>query len=311
MHGMTIGKKTTLGFGTVLVLLLLLNISTELGIRSIVNNANEVINGNQLDKTLAQKEVDHLMWAEQLSSFLTDDKITELTIQTDDHQCGFGKWLYGDGRLQAESLLPGLASMFKEIEKPHAELHRSAIAIKGVFKQSDPNLLTTIGGIKAAHLIWASKVKDALLNKSSGLSVETDPSKCGLGKWLGSEQATSLLTGDGEEIEGIFAAIPTSHNALHASANEINKLLVAGKFNQALDYFQTTTTPQLDSTLALLLKLEKYVQHDLDGMREANTIYVDQTVPALHEVQSLLKKIRTVTGDNIMSEDVIRVLKSI
>ena len=53
--------------------------------------------------------------------------MTSLNVETDDHKCGFGQWLYGDGRKQAEALVPSLAPLLKKIEEPHRLLHESAI----------------------------------------------------------------------------------------------------------------------------------------------------------------------------------------
>ena len=100
---MTIGRRIAFGFGVVLVLLTLTGVLTYVGVGGIVLNASEVIDGNKLDGELAQKEVDHLVWCKKVNALLTDDSIHELHVQTDDHKCGFGKWLYGEGRTQAEA----------------------------------------------------------------------------------------------------------------------------------------------------------------------------------------------------------------
>lgn len=95
---LTIGKKTGIGFGVILVLLVVVGILSYTGVSGIVTNAVQVIEGNKLDGNMAQKEVDHLNWVNKVNALLTDDKITSLDVQTDDHKCGFGKWLYGEGR---------------------------------------------------------------------------------------------------------------------------------------------------------------------------------------------------------------------
>ena len=46
-----------------------------------------------------------------------------LTIQTDPHKCAFGKWYYGEGRKEAEKLVPELKGPMAEIEDPHRKLH--------------------------------------------------------------------------------------------------------------------------------------------------------------------------------------------
>jgi len=126
---MTIGKRIWMGFGLVLVLLVFLGLVAVRGISSIVANANEVILGNTLDRNLAQKEIDHLNWVAEVNELLTNAAVDELHVQTDDHKCAFGKWLYGEGRREAERRLPELASLFKAVEAPHRRLHESAIAI--------------------------------------------------------------------------------------------------------------------------------------------------------------------------------------
>jgi methyl-accepting chemotaxis protein len=112
-----------------LTLLLILGGMSFMGVGGIVENAEEVIDGNKLDGNLAQKEVDHLNWVNQVNALLTDESVTALNVQTDHAQCAFGKWLYGEGRQQAEMLVPELAPLLKAMEEPHKRLHESAIAI--------------------------------------------------------------------------------------------------------------------------------------------------------------------------------------
>ena len=126
-RNMKIGTKIALGFGVILVLLAVVGSLSYFGVGGIVRNAGQVIDGNKLDGMLAQKEVDHLNWVGKVNALLTDDSVTKLEVQTDDHKCGFGKWLYGDERKAAEGLVPSLAPLFKSIEQPHRHLHESAI----------------------------------------------------------------------------------------------------------------------------------------------------------------------------------------
>jgi len=160
---MTIGKKISGGFLLVLALLVVMVITNTCGIQQIVHNAQEVIEGNHLDGLLAQKEIDHLNWVSKVSALLNDNAAQELAVETDHTKCGFGQWLYGDGRKEAERLVPSLAPLLASIEAPHKALHESAIAIKGVFRQADSQLPAKLISIQAAHLTWASHVRDAIL----------------------------------------------------------------------------------------------------------------------------------------------------
>lgn len=129
-----LGKKFGVRLGVILLLLLVTVGWAIYGISQIVSNAGQVIDGNRLNGELAQKEVDHLYWVNKVGALLNGDKITKLEVETDDHKCAFGKWLYGDGRKQAEKLVPSLVPIFSKIEQPHKHLHDSAIEIGQYFQ---------------------------------------------------------------------------------------------------------------------------------------------------------------------------------
>ena len=129
MRQTTLGKKIGLGFTLVLVLLGILSLISFFGVNSIISNAEEVIHGNRIDKELTQREVDHLAWAGKLTMALLQES-TELNVETDPHKCGFGKWYYGEGRNQAEQVVPSIKSSLTAIEAPHRSLHESAVAMK-------------------------------------------------------------------------------------------------------------------------------------------------------------------------------------
>ena len=59
---LTLDRKIIGGFGIVTILLSLLTIWSYLGIGSIAGSTSIVISGNQLDKFLVEKEIDHLNW---------------------------------------------------------------------------------------------------------------------------------------------------------------------------------------------------------------------------------------------------------
>ena len=182
---LTIGKKIAVGFGVVLTLLTVVGFLSYSGVGSIVHNAGEVIDGNKLDGNLAQKEVDHLNWANKVNALLTDEKVTTLNVETDDHKCGFGKWFFGEGRKEAETLVPSLAPLLREIEEPHRKLHESAIKIGQVFVQADLKLGNFLREKKTDHLAWTHKVKDAFIDQSiNRIDVEMNPKKCSLGQWM-------------------------------------------------------------------------------------------------------------------------------
>ena len=137
MHwgNITFGKRICLGFAIIISLLDFVGITSYLGVNSILKNASKVINGDKLDGILAQKEIDHLNWVARINTLLIDEKATTLDVQTDGHKCAFGEWLYGEGRKNAEILIPSLSPMLRAIEEPHQRLHESVIIIARHLKQ--------------------------------------------------------------------------------------------------------------------------------------------------------------------------------
>ena len=105
----------------------------------------EVVGGNRLRGEILQKEVDHLNWANEVNALLTDDRVTTLDVETDDHKCGFGIWLYGEGRKKAEALVPSLVPILKSIEEPHKKLHLVLLY------QNKQQLLHLYLGLEYAH----------------------------------------------------------------------------------------------------------------------------------------------------------------
>ncbi len=216
-----VGKRIGIGFGSVLAILGLVALWSVLGIGGIVGNAREVIDGNKLKSLVIEKEVDHLNWVNQVSALLTDDEVTELTVQTDDHKCAFGKWLYGEERDVAEQLVPALKGLLKDVEEPHQELHASAIEIADTFRQADGQLPGIIAARQVDHLNWAAEIRDCFLANAASLDVQVDPSKCALGKWIVSEEGKRAYQQSSGQFKQSFDEMVASHKKLHSSAVRI------------------------------------------------------------------------------------------
>ena len=165
---MTISQKLMGGFSCILLILVICGLFAFFGIRTIVSNAQEVIYGNTLDGIMAQKEVDHLNWVSKVNSLLNNEVVTQLEVETDDHKCGFGKWLYSDSRKEAEQRVSGLGSILLALEEPHHRLHNSAIEIDKVFVQADPKTPGIIADRKIDHLRWAAQIRDTFLSEGTG-----------------------------------------------------------------------------------------------------------------------------------------------
>ncbi len=297
--------KFSIGFGVVLTLLVLLVGGASLGIGDIVRNAEEVIDGNSLRGDFVQKVVDHLNWAGEVNTLLTNKDVTSLNVQTDPHKCGFGKWYYGDARARAEALVPALKPILKKIEQPHTQLHQSAIAISKAYSNVDPALGAFLREKKVDHLNWmctlASDITDPTKTKTIA---QADAHKCDFGKWLYSSEVTQKAQADpifGKSLQPIFEP----HENLHASVKRINTLLENGQRAEAQKFFNTTVKKYANETLNKIDGVIIWHDNKLAKLEEAKSIYATKTMPSLQSVQSLLDEAKQTISNNIMTDDVM------
>jgi methyl-accepting chemotaxis protein len=218
----TVGKRIALGFALLMGLFAVAAVFSFAGAGSMASGTQDAIGKNELIQGLTERELDHLNWANKVNALLTDDNVTELAVETDDHKCKFGQWLFGDERRAAEEALPEIATSLKEIESYHADLHASAIDIGKHFKQADPLLPEKLRAREVDHLVWSEKVKDLFLENLPTLEVQTDPTQCAFGKWLGSEEAQKAERDP--EFARLLEAVKEPHERLHRSAIAIQQL---------------------------------------------------------------------------------------
>ncbi|MCG3138050.1 MAG: hypothetical protein HJJLKODD_01907 [Phycisphaerae bacterium] len=273
----TIGKKLGLGFGSQLIAFIILAGISISGVQTIVNNAKEVIAGNQLRSELVQREVDHLNWVNQVNALLTDNTVTQLNVETDSNKCAFGRWYHSPARQEAEKLIPALKPILSQYEEPHVQLHASAVAIADTFRPADDELGNFLREKKVDHLNWMGKIRDALLiQQTTPIDVQMDPTKCSLGSWLLSPQVNQLSEKYPAFTEAL-AKIHEPHRQLHESAQHLQMLLINGQYQDAVGYFNQNTTTYAQNTLKAVDCLLEWQDAQMAGLKQGNTIYATQT----------------------------------
>jgi len=220
---MTVGKRIGLGFGIAMVFAVVIAGLGFIGIQGVVNDAEEVIVGNALDAEMAKLEVAHLTWANHVGELLTNEEVTTLDVETDPSKCSLGTWLRSSDRDDAVSQIPSLDPLLRELEDHHATLHETAVEIERSFEQADPELPGVLALREVDHLVWASRVKDLFLENLPELDIQTDSTRCALGKWLRSSGLRELTARDPDLAEKVDA-VHSPHERLHASAVEIQRL---------------------------------------------------------------------------------------
>lgn len=122
-----IGQKLALVFGILLALLVLVAGFAWCGLSQLSHAYTEVAARDQQALFQLAKEVDHLVWVNDLINVLLLDR--EFSGQLDHRHCDFGRWYYDFAQspeYQKES--SEYRRVFSAIEAPHQALHDSAIA---------------------------------------------------------------------------------------------------------------------------------------------------------------------------------------
>ncbi len=133
----SVAKKIGGGFGIFLVLLAIISVGSYLGLRTIQGHSHDLLEYNTDKAFLLEKQIDHLNWLAKINELFSRNGVAKLEVETDDHKCGFGKWLYSD-KTQAMLQVGGKeAQLLQAIESPHRKLHESAIEIGRAYSAGD------------------------------------------------------------------------------------------------------------------------------------------------------------------------------
>lgn len=297
-----IGTKTFLLAGSILVLMLVTLVWGIWGLSNTVKNGEEMAAGNALRGELLAREVDHLNWVKHVSTFLTDEHVTKLDVQMDHTQCALGKWLYGEGRKEAELLVPEMAKDLKALEEPHKHLHETAKKISEVYRVADPHLPQFLTEKELDHMGWVYKVQSAILGEKKELKVVFDPEQCGFGKFLYGEEGRKAAAGN-PELARIFEAIKKPHTDLHHHGKVISEMLARGEHAQAGHYFAAEAIPTLNETRKYLKEAEQVATAALLGQKKAHEIFAKETQKHLHEAQGLLHSLVDTAAAHIMTDE--------
>lgn len=299
-----LGTKFIIAFGNLIIILAIVSFLSISGIRGIVDDASEAIDGNKLRSNLEEKYIQHLQWVSKINKLLYDKKVTEIDLQTDPHKCAFGQWYYGGGLDTVKRLAPELLGILEQMEQPHIHLHGSAEDILEAFSPADYNLSILMESIKADHLVWSNKVKDAMLKKANKLDVQMNPAMCNLGKWLDDHETLLALSKD-DELKKHIDGIVSVHNNLHVSAKTLDNYLRKGNVEAAKSYFNQNTGPYLTENLSRLNNLIVYNNEKLDGLRKADDILHNETHGYLSTLASLFHEAIDKSEDYIMTDAVM------
>jgi methyl-accepting chemotaxis protein len=268
---MKIGGKLGVGFGVLMLLLAAISAWSLIGNGRLVRGFEEMDQVDGLLSEMKQREIDHLTWVNTVATALANGSAAELSVQLDHHKCRLGEWYYGEGRKEAERLLPGLAGPLREIEEPHARLHRSAARIKELY-----------GGRTAGLREQAQQV----------FTSETEPSLA---------QVRSLIDRIGEQLDGFEQELGASNE--QAARQTRTAIVAAGAAAVlfgliiALIIARGITRPLGEAVRAA----NRLAEGDLTLRLEAGSR--DETGQLLGAMRDMVEKLREVVGGVQASAD--------
>jgi methyl-accepting chemotaxis protein len=150
-NDLSIRTKLFTCFGTLVTFMVISALLSGSAFTLIEKNQEKLNRSVALSKECSQRITDHYIWVTRVYSSILDDEKKEVGVETNDHLCRLGKWLYGKERTDLEKEIPEVMEMLKSIEEPHRLLHLSAIKIdtllKGKSEESHHDILTEAGKI--------------------------------------------------------------------------------------------------------------------------------------------------------------------
>lgn len=302
---MTVGKQIALGFGVILVMLVIIGVTSFTGINGIVKNAISMIAGEEIIGEMKVREIDHLNWLATLSDFLNNPDVKTLDIEVDHKKCKLGQWMYGEGRKKAEHIVPAVAPFLKDMEEPHRLVHSSAIDIKKNMNKLDiGESLASFYSAEIAHYKWVNTVIMEIINKKPVLSVQLDYKICGLGKWMYEGRGGALIA-EYPAFGPLIRKMEEPHKIIHDTGHMINQKLKSGDYDAALALVHDKVEPNFEIVKEVLEQCCTLVRKMETDQKKAHNIFVTVTEENLVKVQSLMHRVSETVDNNMVTQQAL------
>ncbi len=291
---MLLRNKILSGFGAGALICLLVGVIAI----SMSSTSNRVLHKAEAmaemknDLTTAIKA--HIEWKASLEKVFIDNA-EKVSAEMDGHKCGFGKWFYGGGLDELNELSPNAAALLRDIEKNHLDLHSSAEEISSIWTPKHIGLSEKLESIFSGHKDWALDLSEDILNNRR-TDVETDYTKCELGKFLESNESLELEKSWPEYAENI-KEIKIHHEKLHSSVIDINR---AGTASRRKNIFIRTSRNELKTVGSYFKTIIRLESDIIEKGNRAVYIFKTKTEPLILQVKNNLEQ----TSEILKSESV-------
>ncbi|NLM41321.1 MAG: HAMP domain-containing protein [Firmicutes bacterium] len=134
---LSIGKKLSLGFLILILVVAVVNLVSIFGINVIKDHWEQSEEWEALQSSLQQREIEHLHWVNQLQTHLVQESVEGFSLELDPTRCNLGQWLASAEFQRMLEQYPSLAEEFDRLISSHVQLHSSAQSIKSLLERGD------------------------------------------------------------------------------------------------------------------------------------------------------------------------------
>ena len=291
IHNLKLSTKISLGFASVLGLMLVTAGWGIFGITHLHDDSVFVVETDNIRTALATHELEHFIWVNDLTAFAYDEHVHEFDGELDHTKCAFGRWLYGEGRARAAHLHPELDSLIKAAEAPHEALHASARRIMENYQRADSTLMARMRGLELDHLDWADALRRGVTERRAALDIEVDHERCALGKLLFGPKRAQIAT-DYPSIDATLTRLVPLHRRLHESAKAISMALASRNYSAAASIYETQTLAPLAEVRRELQRVAAEAGERAAAVTRGTDLYDEETTPALERFEASVGKVR-------------------
>ena len=273
-------------------------------------------------KTLLQREIDHLNWAKKVSQFQSDEKVTSLGVEKDDHQCGFGKWYYGEERKAAEKGIPQIKELLAKVEDPHSKLHQTAQKLEDSLAKGKEYRAEASAIYTGETMVQLKRVQDLLgeirpLVKAHTEEIEKAADRAGtriktiiwIGAILGAVLALALGWLLSRSIVKPLRALMTG---LNRGADQVSSAAQqVAQSSQSLAEGASEQAAGLEETSSSMEEMAAMTKQNADNARQANAL-MEKTVQVVSEADRSMQELtHSMTGISKAGEETGKIIKTI
>jgi methyl-accepting chemotaxis protein len=322
MKNMKLGVKLIGGFGVAALITLIVGFIGWIGVSHSTDTSRKLNNSQNLTKEILQREVDHLNWARKVGQFQRNENATEIEVEKDEHQCGFGKWYYGEDRKVAEADIPGLKEILVQMEEPHRKLHQSVVELEKILKKGkefrkealtfyQTEIQGTLNNIQKFFVDVRSKVEQKIADSSK--QAENQASRL---KWISvlvmmAGFITSIILGSFLS-QFITRPIQLVTEGLNEGADQVAAASYQmASASQSLAEGASEQAAGLEETSSSMEEMASMTRQNADNANQANILMKDTGRVVKEANQSMKELMESMKGISSAGEETGKIVRTI